>query len=207
MCLQLDALLREALGSANNRPAESAGHRLVLHRQTPRQPHSLTGFSRAWGSRAGLKQAVVTTLQGVPWDETTWMGLAKVNRLDLDGGMRLSEQSVAVLEAMRNNLTLPSDEDPHAPATLLVHLAHPHTVSRVCLFVSRRDVWCTGVSRNTLFSNCARLWPSQPQLEIKQSPSQTAYWASGRSGELRVGFEHFGGCQDSGFTVWNYVFA
>ena len=43
--------------------------------------------------------------------------------------MRLSEQSVAVLEAMRNNLDLPSDENPHEPDTLLIHLAHPHTVS------------------------------------------------------------------------------
>jgi len=47
----------------------------------------------------------------------------------------------------------------------------------------------------------ARLWPSQPSLEIKQSPGRTlpnCLLGQWEVGELRVGFKHFGGRQDSG---------
>jgi hypothetical protein len=118
--------------SRSSRRGQADGRALVLESRKLLHSFALRIVSLGL-AHPGLKQAVVTSLQGVPWDETTWMGLAKVNKLDLDGGMRLSEQSVAVLEAMRSNLTLPSDEEPHSPATLLVHLAHPHTVRHVCV--------------------------------------------------------------------------
>ena len=61
---------------------------------------------------------------------------------------------------------------------------------------------CRAVKQHFL-SNYVRLWPSQPPRKLSNrlgGPSQIAYRASGRSGELRVGFKHFGGRQDSGLV-------
>ena len=65
----------------------------------------------------------------------------------------------------------------------------------------------TGVCGVAQLSNCARLWPSQPPLEIKQSPGRTppncglGQW---EVRELWVGFKQ-GGRQER-VTVWNGLF-
>ena len=71
---------------------------------------------------------------------------------------------------------------------------------RPCCLLALPDRGVAQLS-NTVSATAPAYWPSQPPLEIKQSPGRrlpNCLLASGRSGELRVGFNHFGGRQHSG---------